>query len=237
MTEYPAAHSMDASWFMLDKCGHIAEFNSGEDGAILSRVESCSSQDIGSVFEELLKEDPKVVVDLLEGVHEKYDRRFMAVRTNGDEGKCLVTEAALRREGIEVLGVTDEAIVIRLYKSGEFAERMHEEKLCIGCTDGWRSLRGMFQFGSRGREGPSTYDGSCDSRPIQLSGEAVKRLKSHGLYQVQVCFNKSPICLRDLFGDVVYYTPEHEFFEEHGHWRDEPEEDCRICKEEKEEEK
>lgn len=32
--DYPAAHSMDTSWFAIDEAGHVAVFDSGEDGAV-----------------------------------------------------------------------------------------------------------------------------------------------------------------------------------------------------------
>jgi hypothetical protein len=33
-SDYPAAHSMDTSWFAVDAAGHVAVFDSGEDGAV-----------------------------------------------------------------------------------------------------------------------------------------------------------------------------------------------------------
>lgn len=32
--DFPAAHSMDTTWFAVDKCGHVAVFESGEDGSV-----------------------------------------------------------------------------------------------------------------------------------------------------------------------------------------------------------
>jgi hypothetical protein len=32
--DFPAAHSMDTHWFAVDKCGHVAAFDSGEDGCV-----------------------------------------------------------------------------------------------------------------------------------------------------------------------------------------------------------
>lgn len=34
MKEYSAAHSTDTTWFAIDKCGHLAVFHSGEEGAV-----------------------------------------------------------------------------------------------------------------------------------------------------------------------------------------------------------
>jgi hypothetical protein len=32
--DYPAAHSMDVEWFAVDRCGHVALFDGGEDGPV-----------------------------------------------------------------------------------------------------------------------------------------------------------------------------------------------------------
>ncbi len=32
--DFPAAHSMDTEWFAVDKCGHVAIFDGGEDGPV-----------------------------------------------------------------------------------------------------------------------------------------------------------------------------------------------------------
>ncbi len=32
--DFPAAHSMDTTWFALDRCGHVGVFHSGEEGAV-----------------------------------------------------------------------------------------------------------------------------------------------------------------------------------------------------------
>lgn len=47
MKDYPAAHSMDTSWFAIDKCGHIAVFYSGEEGAVAD-----GAGDSGTLFDD-----------------------------------------------------------------------------------------------------------------------------------------------------------------------------------------
>jgi len=39
-TDYPAAHSMDTSWFAIDDEGRVARFESGEDGAVPNNAAS-----------------------------------------------------------------------------------------------------------------------------------------------------------------------------------------------------
>ena len=39
--DFPAAHSMDTSWYAVDKCGHVAVFWSGEDGPVPEAAQRC----------------------------------------------------------------------------------------------------------------------------------------------------------------------------------------------------
>lgn len=41
--DYPAAHSMDSSWYAVDKCGHVATFSTGPEGAMPAGVDSDES--------------------------------------------------------------------------------------------------------------------------------------------------------------------------------------------------
>jgi hypothetical protein len=34
VNDWPAAHSMDTTWFAVDRCGHVGIFESGEEGAV-----------------------------------------------------------------------------------------------------------------------------------------------------------------------------------------------------------
>src|SRR5215470_3696098 len=43
-TDFPAAHSMDATWFAVDRDGHVGVFDSGEPGAVPTEVDSSIGQ-------------------------------------------------------------------------------------------------------------------------------------------------------------------------------------------------
>lgn len=51
--DYPAAHSMDTEWFAVDRCGHVALFQSGEAGAMPLSASVLTGPDGGD--EELAK--------------------------------------------------------------------------------------------------------------------------------------------------------------------------------------
>src|SRR5262245_11165184 len=48
-TDFPAAHSMDTTWFAVDRDGHVGVFESGEPGAVPKAVNDSIGQDDGEV--------------------------------------------------------------------------------------------------------------------------------------------------------------------------------------------
>src|SRR5215470_11324975 len=51
--DFPAAHSMDATWFAVDQDGHIGMFHSGEAGAVPAEVNDTIGQSDDAVLEAL----------------------------------------------------------------------------------------------------------------------------------------------------------------------------------------
>src|SRR5262245_53923712 len=47
--DFPAAHSMDATWFAVDRDGHVGVFDSGEAGAVPKEVNDSIGQDDDAV--------------------------------------------------------------------------------------------------------------------------------------------------------------------------------------------
>jgi len=61
--DYPAAHSMDTTWFAVDEEGHVAAFVTGESGAmpIAGYGNDAMAMDVGAL-EEMIAALPKVEV-------------------------------------------------------------------------------------------------------------------------------------------------------------------------------
>jgi hypothetical protein len=136
---------MDARWFAVDKDGHVAQFDSGEAGAV--PVSAYQSR-YGSLPEEFLGELPRCEVlhdvvgfrrnacaadDPLNHLgHHSYTLMFLPwadpVQSYVDRGSAILIPA---REGVAVY-LTDEGIPQQL------AEQLHEQGLCQGCFWHWR---------------------------------------------------------------------------------------------------
>jgi hypothetical protein len=54
--DYPAAHSMDTSWYAVDRDGHVAIFSSGEAGAVPMTVSSDEDREVSEQLRETLPE-------------------------------------------------------------------------------------------------------------------------------------------------------------------------------------
>jgi hypothetical protein len=61
--DYPAAHSMDTRWFSVDADGHVALFDSGQDGPVPVGVQDALWDDLG---ESLIRSDSGFVYDLVD---------------------------------------------------------------------------------------------------------------------------------------------------------------------------
>jgi len=51
--DFPAAHSMDATWFAVDRDGHIGVFDSGDPGAVPAEVNDTSDDEVLEALEPL----------------------------------------------------------------------------------------------------------------------------------------------------------------------------------------
>ena len=51
--DFPAAHSMDATWFAVDRDGHVGVFDSGDPGAVPAEVNDTSDDEVLEALEPL----------------------------------------------------------------------------------------------------------------------------------------------------------------------------------------
>ncbi|MGK7942650.1 MAG: hypothetical protein AB4062_21320 [Crocosphaera sp.] len=79
MQEYPASHSMDTTWFAVDKEGNLGLFDSGEGGAVPKS--NYQSQQISKI---------DCFDDFLLAIAENYQNHLIPVNLSGEKiSKCL----------------------------------------------------------------------------------------------------------------------------------------------------
>ncbi len=153
--DFPAAHSMDTTWFAVDRDGHIALFETGESGA----VPSCAfgGDEAYALIERL--------VGLLPRCQAAFDlagRRTPGLGMEGDEHQAAgtgmdypvlmflksldpVKEALASGQAVQVPG-GDRLAVTFQHLPADLSRRLHEAGACLGC---------FFQFG---RTDEGTFD-------------------------------------------------------------------------------
>ena len=159
--DHPAAHSMDTAWYAVDRDGHVAVFDSQEDGVV---PESAAPEQEEPVLDRFGRLFPLSLVD--------FQRAFgpgePAEQHPASEGKLpsrprktwwtlMFLESAdlLRREiargSAYVMPATEEVAVRVRNLSRPLADRLHQAGACLGCfgryqADELASLFGLFVY-------------------------------------------------------------------------------------------
>lgn len=137
MTDFPAAHSMDTTWFAIDRDGHVAVFASGEAGCV--PTDAYLGEDYGPLEDALRALPATGAVYDLSGQRAAAGADHVALSPNVEGWRLLVfaRDAEVART---VLGVTVIAEVATTSGTG-FVVRasfkdltaLHDRGACDGC--------------------------------------------------------------------------------------------------------
>ncbi len=141
--EYPAAHSMDTTWFAVDRDGFVAYFESGEAGAVPSEALTDQEEDVTSRVAKALPRtgerlDPAPGRAPGRGVGEQHRSYFGNGESLDDllmflDSLAPVEEELRRGELYEVHATEGVAVVWRRIRKATF-ERLHADGACRFCT-------------------------------------------------------------------------------------------------------
>ena len=122
--DYPAAHSMDSAWFAVDADGHLARFDTSEDGAVPLGAPGAGGNKEPD-FDALLLDALRVATLVAAGEFPPPEEELQPARTAAQR-VVIVTEAASfeqdgvtyhdaprRRAPVEDLFGADDLIVVR----------------------------------------------------------------------------------------------------------------------------
>lgn len=142
--DYPAAHSMDTTWFAVDRDGYVAEFFSGENGAVPLGVASDST---GITLERVTASLPQTTVlydpapgrqpavhpsNVHHGFWSETRRQIEDVLTILSSSQVVADELA-RGEAVPVPVVEGFGVVWRVLPRAVY-DRLHEGGHCLYCT-------------------------------------------------------------------------------------------------------
>jgi len=143
MEDFPAAHSMDTTWFAIDRDGNLALFDSGEAGAVPEETVA----DQGSPFEDQLRTFPATGVKLdPEGHRVGTAPDFAHLEVNDFNVQynalAFVTDLESIRDLLPRLQARAQAatrgaaLIVKLADRAAFDE-LHTRGACLGCTSSW----------------------------------------------------------------------------------------------------
>jgi hypothetical protein len=162
--DYPAAHSMDTTWFAVDRQGHVAVFSTGQLGAVAAHAPG--PEDAAEAYDRLQEIGPHTTL--------LYDRSPAAaphadiitihtwwpdVRIDDDEQLLMFlpslapVASELTRGDCRLVRATDGVAVLWRRLSQERGDALHAARMCLHCRMHWADLYskpGRAQMGERG---------------------------------------------------------------------------------------
>jgi hypothetical protein len=155
--DYPAAHSMDTTWYAVDQDGHVALFDSGEAGAV---PEAHTEEETDR--EDLAKALPVAPYRLLDWMGESREETHVDLpdrKSASAMGPTLLFLNNLKliaddvnQWGVEQAPASEGVAVLFHDLPIETAWRLHEAGACFGC----------FAWPFQPREYGLSYDLRCD---------------------------------------------------------------------------
>jgi len=132
--DYPAAHSMDTVWFAVDRDGHVAQFESGEAGAVPEAAYREDYDQIMDALREALPETTAIVhregrIEPTVTPNLQYPDRSALMFLRTLEPLAAELAAGLAREVPAATGV---AVKFERLPA-DVARRIHEQEACLGC--------------------------------------------------------------------------------------------------------
>ncbi|MBL8799551.1 MAG: hypothetical protein JNM56_37055 [Planctomycetia bacterium] len=138
--DFPAAHSMDATWFAVDRDGHVAMFDTGEAGAVPISAEPI--EDPTAVLTSLASAFSTEVIHDLQGRLQPGEREVphFALQFGDRAGAALFFLKSLdpvkteleQRRGVAFPAVQGHAVAL-FHAATPLVRQLHQDGLCLGC--------------------------------------------------------------------------------------------------------
>jgi hypothetical protein len=145
--DFPAAHSMDATWFAVDRDGHVAMFDTGEAGAVPISAEFL--EDCTALLEQITQAaSPTDAVHDLRGRLQPGDREVphYSMQRGDQAGAAMFFLKSLdsvkaeieRKQGLVFPAVEGHAVAL-FQPSNQLVQKLHKDGQCLGCFWYWHN--------------------------------------------------------------------------------------------------
>lgn len=181
--DYPAAHSMDTTWFAVDRDGHVAVFESGEPGAVpVEAMDGSQGYDVLEKLEGLQATGDAVLLPPVpvwpEADEHEVNPDYTKIAVFHLRSAAAVADELARGTARRVAGEGGEAVRVEGVTPELFA-RLHASGECLGCQASMDQYRDEDDRPSPAARGLYEYSHPCDiagpyrlevkpSRPIRL---------------------------------------------------------------------
>jgi hypothetical protein len=172
--DFPAAHSMDTTWFAVDKDGRVGYFESGEAGAV--PVEALQGESAHSMLMRLANALPRS--EVLQDRQGRWLPKVEGRHEHRSSTQETITHVLLFLKSLDLvadhiaagrarqLASTSDFAVYFWELPAELAARLHDSNVCMGCF--WHWLASPDQAAEQDRVEPETfgffqYDHLCEN--------------------------------------------------------------------------
>lgn len=236
MKDYPAAHSMDTQYFMIDECGHVVACFSNESGAIPpGAVDSIQTKDENDEDAYWFEEERGAIASIapshvgyllktfkdhhIEPKYAFFGQIFFLSKLP-EEFKLPAEEKGdpVRRPVVRVIdkvpGYGKKVYLLAHFgELGDLCERLHKEKLCIACTSAF-NVRGV-RVGEKGDYVPF-YDhpsANCHAYPymLQFVPQDLKKVDELSISEEEKQELRSGPTMKGCFLKKPFWQPTEEF--------------------------
>lgn len=163
MSDFPAAHSMDTTWFAIDRDGHVAVFESGEAGCVPQ--DAYLGEDHGEVTDQVHDLPPTGAVHDLVGRRATAGAGHVNPAYLGDHSELIVfvRDLALLRDLLarieaEELAATSGAALRVRAPDRAVLDELHAREACLGCFLFFEN-----EHGELAAHGVYRYEHACDN--------------------------------------------------------------------------
>jgi hypothetical protein len=166
--DYPAAHSMDTIWYAVDRDGHIAVFDSGEDGAV-PQVAAPDEEEEETTLDRFAGLVPWSLAEFQRALgspdgaepHPAFEGKLPEKPRNKDDWQSpwtlMFLESAeplrqeIARKSAREMPATEGVAVLVKNLSRPLADRLHQAGACLGCFGPYKyhelpALLGLFSY-------------------------------------------------------------------------------------------
>lgn len=175
--DFPAAHSMDSTWFAVDKAGHVALFATGADGAVPNQAAPGPGayMDVFDEMDELPEEVQESIGERPPDFLAELARLVPAVKPKADQASDRSDPPDAARHGLYVYGSDFEGVAGPYEREWVPGKPVHIDQLPPALRDALKAVQFPFRFADMPEIQPVEHVACSSWGPAWLGGDGQVR--------------------------------------------------------------